>query len=370
MSRWKRFVRQLPLLVVVLVAGVAIAQTATTGRVFPYVGYLEEDGFPVDGVRYVRINLHPLAVGGTTCDVQDFPSTTVAAGRFQVDVADVPDGCLIGGELFASVAVGADVGSLVNLSTGVGAGRVRIGAVPFAAASAKAATLLVEDDARVGGSLTVVGNTTTSTLDVTSNTTAALDVTGNAEVGSLNAIANATVGNDLFVTQGARFDCNSCGSDTTFDGFSDYGTLTVQGRVISTDDNLHLSPPGGSNVYINDQFRAAGGGTTGDVGLVVDGRISGKMFGGYDSPLVFGASYTVGDNDGFLVGTARRDSAGGHCYLVVSIGSTTFNLSSRVEAGVADINFNFPIPAGSTFSVVNSSNTCSSAQIYFVHFGR
>jgi hypothetical protein len=49
--KWpQRLVRQAPWALLALVGGIALAQS-TTGRTFPYVGYLEEDGFPVDGDR-------------------------------------------------------------------------------------------------------------------------------------------------------------------------------------------------------------------------------------------------------------------------------------------------------------------------------
>lgn len=64
---------------------------------------------------------------------------------------------------------------------------------------------------------------------------------------------------------GVLFDCPDCGSGSTVDGTSDWGDLTIQGRVLSTNSNLHLSPPGGYKVIINSSYRAAGGsgGTTG-----------------------------------------------------------------------------------------------------------
>jgi hypothetical protein len=72
---------------------------------------------------------------------------------------------------------------------------------------------------------------------------------------------------------GVFFDCNDCGSTTTIDGNQNWGDLTIQGRVLSTNSNLHLSPPGGSRVIINSAYRAAGGGG-GTTGLdIEDGGI-------------------------------------------------------------------------------------------------
>lgn len=69
---------------------------------------------------------------------------------------------------------------------------------------------------------------------------------------------------------GMLFDCNDCGSPTVIDGTSDYGDLTIQGRVLSANSNIHLSPPGGSSVIINDDYRAAGG-AAGSTNLIVEG---------------------------------------------------------------------------------------------------
>lgn len=80
------------------------------------------------------------------------------------------------------------------------------------------------------------------------------------------------------VTEAMLFDCPDCGSTTALDGDTDWGDLSIQGRVLSTNANLHLSPPGGSNVVINDLYRAAGGTKDGDAGLQVQGSVS---YGGH-----------------------------------------------------------------------------------------
>jgi len=74
------------------------------------------------------------------------------------------------------------------------------------------------------------------------------------------------------IDEGVLFDCDDCGSASTIDGTDNWGNLIVQGRVLSTNSNLHLSPPGGNRVIINSTYRAAGGGG-GQVGLDVDGGI-------------------------------------------------------------------------------------------------
>lgn len=72
---------------------------------------------------------------------------------------------------------------------------------------------------------------------------------------------------------GVLFECIGCGSNSIDgDGTSNWGNLTIQGRVISTNSNLHLSPPGGSAVYINSDYRAAGGGA-GVTNVIVGGSV-------------------------------------------------------------------------------------------------
>jgi hypothetical protein len=68
---------------------------------------------------------------------------------------------------------------------------------------------------------------------------------------------------------GVLFDCPDCGSASTVDGSADWGDLIIQGRVVSTNSNLHLSPPNGSKVIINTAYRAAGG-ATGNSGLDIE----------------------------------------------------------------------------------------------------
>jgi len=79
------------------------------------------------------------------------------------------------------------------------------------------------------------------------------------------------------IARSVIFDCNDCGSTTAYDltdgTGGNYGDLVIQGRVLSTNSNLHLSPPGGNKVIINSSYRSAGGGT-GTTGLdIEDGGI-------------------------------------------------------------------------------------------------
>lgn len=83
----------------------------------------------------------------------------------------------------------------------------------------------------------------------------------------------------VYLNRGVFFDCNDCGSTAVGSyniadgGGGNWGDLAIQGRVLSTNSNLHLSPPGGSRVIINSAYRSAGGGT-GTTGLdIEDGGI-------------------------------------------------------------------------------------------------
>jgi hypothetical protein len=60
-------------------------------------------------------------------------------------------------------------------------------------------------------------------------------------------------------------------------GNASWGNMIVRGRVISSNNNIHLSPPGGTGVYINSDYREAGG-SAGPVTLNVSGNITGAGF--------------------------------------------------------------------------------------------
>jgi hypothetical protein len=343
----QKLLRQTPWLLLILVGGIAIAQSATTGRVFPYVGYLEEDGFPVDGSRDVRINLFSSEGAGTACQTQDFDDVLISSGRFQVDLIDVFDNCLVTGELFADIAVGPDFGSLVDLSTGVGSGRVQIGSVPFAAASPKAATLLVEDD------LVVLGNTSTPTLDVTSNTTAALDVTGNTRTGSLTVTGNATAAGTALLSNGGH---------AGYAGFSHVNntTGTEYALLQSADGSATFmnAAPGGALYFRTgntDRMTLSSAGN-----LNVTGRVTAaNMFG---TPAAYNANqtYTAG-TDGFVtvfigvVDTGFRCGTYAYAYgtteSVVTSGAAVNAHCSAVDYPNVTDGFTMPVRRGQSWRV-------------------
>lgn len=95
------------------------------------------------------------------------------------------------------------------------------------------------------------------------------------------------------------YDCNDCGSTTGYDladaAGANWGDLVIQGRVLSTNSNLHLSPPGGSRVVINSTYRSAGG-AAGTTGLdIEDGGIRmRKNYMYFQRYLYCGGCYGVG----------------------------------------------------------------------------
>jgi hypothetical protein len=55
-------------------------------------------------------------------------------------------------------------------------------------------------------------------------------------------------------------------------GNAGWGDVVMRGRVISASNNIHISPPGGTGVYIDSNYREAGGGA-GPVNLHVSGDV-------------------------------------------------------------------------------------------------
>ncbi|MCB9232295.1 MAG: tail fiber domain-containing protein [Bacteroidia bacterium] len=96
-------------------------------------------------------------------------------------------------------------------------------------------------------------------------------VTGGTPVAAISAAG------DMQIAGALKFECVGCGSQsTTFNagGGSSWGDLVIQGRVLSTNSNLHLSPPGGFDVIINNDYRAGGGTSSGEAGLLVEGDVA------------------------------------------------------------------------------------------------
>jgi len=333
-----RTLRQLPIALVVMTAGIGIAQSATTGRVFPYVGYLEENGFPVDGERDIKINLYASSGAGTACQTRYFDAVTVANGRFKVDVEDVVDNCLIGGELYAGVAVGPVGGTLTDLTTGEGTGRVMIGAVPFAAASPKAATLLVEQDADIGGGLAVAGDAT-------------FEKTLTAG-GAVSAARFAWGTSGLYGDHGGSIELG--GSGTPYIDFHNDTTTDFDARIRLTGDDV-LRVEGASLEVANRGITANGDVDAGG------NRLRGKMLGTATASLSPNATYSA-SSDGFVsVYISLIDDSNTRCGTNArasgSVGGTPI-VAASVSAHCANVDypniwdgFTMPVRSGETYRV-------------------
>lgn len=90
---------------------------------------------------------------------------------------------------------------------------------------------------------------------------------GRVGIGTTNPLSQ------LHTTGTVYFDCQPCGSTSALEGGEFWGNMSIQGRVLSADNNIHLSPPAGTNVIINDTYRAAGGAGSGSAGLRVEGDV-------------------------------------------------------------------------------------------------
>lgn len=145
-------------------------------------------------------------------------------------------------------------------------------------------------------------------------------VNGQTPVASLSGGGHFTLDGALYL------DCINCGS--TSDPYptagSGWGDMVIQGRVMSTNSNLHLSPPGGSNVVIDDTYRAGGGSSSAaGAGLQVE-----RLAGG-------GNRVVMADNSGILYGTTDVPD-GDAGYIQNQYGgvqSAEFDVSGRGRVG-------------------------------------
>jgi len=146
-------------------------------------------------------------------------------------------------------------------------------------------------------------------------------VNGTTPVASISSGGHMTLNGSLFL------DCVNCGStsDPYPIGGSGWGDMVIQGRVMSTNSNLHLSPPGGSNVVINDTYRAAGGTTTGTAGLEIE-----RLAGG-------GNRIVMADNSGVLYAIANLNSTGLGDNLGNHTATTSLNMNSQHIINARDI---------------------------------
>ena len=178
--------------------------------------------------------------------------------------------------------------------------------------------------------------------------------------GALTA-SSATVMGLTDLKGSARYDCDGCGSASQLEGSENWGALTIQGRVLSANGNIHLSPPGGLGVVINDDFRAAGGtSTAAGASLSVEGPVMAQRFAPqWDSGWVAVSSnsnYTwahgLGSVPSFVMLQTCGAVSGGNCTTRVALsGPSGFN------DGISCIN---PITMNSdATNVYISTSNCS-----------
>jgi hypothetical protein len=232
--RARELVRQAPLLVLLIVGGFAIAQTIDNdGRDVPYLGYIEENGAPVSDLLDMQFRLYTSASGGVLCATQDDSDVTVSAGRFGVELSDLPDTCFDTGELYIELSVGPAGGQLADIG-----GRQRVASVPFATASPKDSTMIIGEDLEIVGD--VLLSNTSINADGSAAFGGAVDVGGALDANVLTvedttiaANGNLTMGGNVFVGNNrmmfrdgaqsgdARSDRNIelTGVDASYDGY-------------------------------------------------------------------------------------------------------------------------------------------------------
>lgn len=289
-------------------------------RLISYSGLLQDGVGPISDVVSLRVALftgNSSATDANDCLRNDFTNcglwgeeltnVVVSAGRFAIVLGKInplPDSDLASDQLWVALGVkGANDAEFSPLS-----GRQQLIAVPYASRAAAAkdykvtgSTFLegpaylqdaaylqgpayLEDHVRMTLEEDVDGNNASSGTLVIGDDTQNIGIDDNEIMArsSNNTLylqqngGPVDMGGAVHITQWLRLECASCGSASSLTTSGDnYGTLTIQGRVISGDQNIHLSPPGGRSVIISDDYRAAGGVSSGSgAGLKVEGPVS------------------------------------------------------------------------------------------------
>lgn len=133
----------LPLFALLIIGtGLAIAADTGDDHAFSYVGYLEDDGAPVNTPRAMQFRLFKGESGGTDCQTLSYTSVDVDSGTFSVMLSDISDTCVDTGRLFVEVSV-ADANETDYVAIG---GRTRITSLPFAAAPSSGGFVVGNND--------------------------------------------------------------------------------------------------------------------------------------------------------------------------------------------------------------------------------
>lgn len=196
MGRVQQFKANLALVcgVAALAFGVAAyARTPTSdvaarSSTIPYEGFLEQDGFPVNGPQDIAFELYDSADG--TVRVWG-PETHIAvpvnAGRFSVslgDTQDMVDAALAGNRWLKVTVAGTAL-----------AGLQLLGSAPFARRGAPGQDFQVDGDATVGGAIAATNVSGTNTGDEPAASTTVpgvIEIATNAEVQAGDAVRAVT----------------------------------------------------------------------------------------------------------------------------------------------------------------------------------
>jgi hypothetical protein len=289
---------------VLLAASTASAQMATDDdRLLAYSGYLQDGVGPVSDLVTLRVVLFTSnsTVGGANdCVRDDFGNcglwreelvdVVVSAGRFSVvlgETVSLIDTDLASNQLWVALGVkgSADI-DFAPLS-----GRQQLIPVPYASRAAQAKDYKVTGTTFLQGTTNLQGQTNVQgpmrvtyddDVDIGDNAGSLVigDAAENIGIDGNEIMARSAddtlylqnQGGVIYSNGALRLNCSNCGG-ATLNGGDGWGNLTIQGRVISTNSALHLSPPAGYAVVINDSYRAAGGSSAGEARLEVQGPI-------------------------------------------------------------------------------------------------
>jgi hypothetical protein len=334
----------------------------------PYVGALHLDGSPVSGEVDLTFEVWDAAAGGTRCHQQNEAQLTVAAGAFNVQIGPLPDACLTDDAVWVAIIDSGNTGNQIGT-------RQRV--MPAAAAASSGT-----GDFYVPGALDAAGGVYGDNAFIGQQghgaTWAGFSHANMIGPGNYALMQRSTSPPSTLLNAGAGGSIELRIDNATRLTLSTAGVLTTSSSIrnLGADGELGASADkvfrdiGNNWLFLR---TASGGDTYGDLAvgqlysateLTVAGEVD--IVGGYAGRQL-GTTYTE-STDGFIVGYAER-GAQAHCYVTVTVGGVSFPLSNRVEAGVAGLNFSFPVPGGTGYRADNVGGFCTGTLFYFVPMG-
>lgn len=211
----------------------ATSNILTGGLVVPYDGFLMLDNTPMNGTQNLRFELwdHPTQAAANRRVWSEDQTVTFFNGRFsvglgagtQISTRTIQDVVQDGEKLYLAIQVRDGTGALVQLS-----GRQAIEPAPYAAWSASAA------DLNVGGNLSVGGQLTASTANVTGQLTASTaNVSGNLQAGTVSASGSLSAAVDAVVLRDVL-----AGRNVAVNGQVQAGSVSTSGQVQAASANV------------------------------------------------------------------------------------------------------------------------------------